>query len=127
MGVDWAAWVARFEDPGGPDGFAGLFADGGLFCDPVTPWTEDVRKVAEDTERLFPDWRSTVDRLLPGGDWAVIEWTGTGTYQAGTPEAVVVTIHGATVVEVDEAGQVVRWRDYLDTNEPMNQIGNASG
>jgi limonene-1,2-epoxide hydrolase len=29
---------------------------------------------------------------------------------------------GATVIEVDGDGKVTSWRDYLDTNEPMQQI-----
>jgi limonene-1,2-epoxide hydrolase len=31
-------------------------------------------------------------------------------------------MQGATVVEVDAAGKVTSWRDYLDTNEPTQQI-----
>jgi limonene-1,2-epoxide hydrolase len=29
---------------------------------------------------------------------------------------------GATVLRVDGDGKVTQWRDYLDTNEPMQQI-----
>jgi limonene-1,2-epoxide hydrolase len=29
---------------------------------------------------------------------------------------------GATVIEVDSEGKVTSWRDYLDTNEPAQQI-----
>ncbi len=32
---------------------------------------------------------------------------------------------GATVVEVDHQGKVTRWRDYLDTGEPLQQIKSA--
>jgi hypothetical protein len=31
-------------------------------------------------------------------------------------------MHGATVVEVDDAGRVTSWRDYLDRKEPEDQI-----
>jgi hypothetical protein len=54
----------------------------------------------------------------------VFEWIGRGTFSlpgvpgAGTP----VSIHGATIVEVDAAGLVTRWRDYLDRKEPEEQI-----
>ena len=32
---------------------------------------------------------------------------------------------GATVIDVDEDGKVTDWRDYLDTNEPTQQIQNG--
>jgi hypothetical protein len=63
-----------------------------------------------------------VDRIRGGDDWAVFEWTGTGTFtmegQAGIP----IVMSGATVIEVDSAGAITSWRDYLDTNEPGQQI-----
>jgi limonene-1,2-epoxide hydrolase len=31
-------------------------------------------------------------------------------------------MEGATIVEVDASGKVTRWRDYLDTNESIQQI-----
>ena len=34
-------------------------------------------------------------------------------------------MQGATVIEVDADGKVTRWRDYLDTNEPTQQIRKA--
>ena len=107
--LDWEAWARRFEAVEGPEAFAALFADGGVFCDPVTPWTTDVRKVASDTDALFPDW-------------AVFEWTGTGTFSAVDGPGIPITMQGATVIEVDGDGKVTLWRDYLDTNEPMQQI-----
>ncbi len=81
--MDWQAWARRFESVHGPEEFAGLFAVGGTFCDPVTPPTTDVRKVASDTDGIFPDWSQTVDLIRGGRDWAVFEWTGTGTFNAG--------------------------------------------
>jgi limonene-1,2-epoxide hydrolase len=120
--MDWEAWARAYEALDGPDAFAALFAPGGRFCDPVTTWTTDVRKVAVDTEAIFPDWAQTVDRIRGGDDWAVFEWTGTGTFtmegQAGIP----IVMSGATVIEVDSAGAITSWRDYLDTNEPGQQI-----
>ena len=81
---------ARSSRMDGPDAFAALFAPGGRFCDPVTPWTTDVRKVARDTDAIFPDWAQRVDRIRGGEDWAVFEWTGTGTFtpagKAGHPD-----------------------------------------
>ena len=79
-----AEWARTFEAVHGPDEFAALFAPDGVFCDPVTPWTTDVRKVATDTDSIFPDWSQRVDRIRGGEDWAVFEWTGTGTVTTGS-------------------------------------------
>jgi hypothetical protein len=76
---DWDAWARTFESIDGPDDFAALFAAGGQFCDPVTPWTTDLHKVARDTDAIFPDWNQRVDRIRGGEDWAVFEWTATAT------------------------------------------------
>jgi hypothetical protein len=128
--MDWQAWASRLEEVHGPDDFEDLFAPGGQFCDPVTPWTTDVRAVAEHTDQIFPDWRTRVDRIRGGEDWACFEWTGTGTFTAGDgSKGVPIEMHGATVVDVDGNGKVTRWRDYLDTDEPLQQIqaGRAGG
>jgi hypothetical protein len=47
-GRDWNAWARTFEAINGPEAFAALFAPGGRFADPVTPWTTDLHKVAGD-------------------------------------------------------------------------------
>ena len=125
-GRDWAAWARTFESIDGPDEFAALFAPGGRFCDPVTPWTTDLHKVARDTDAIFPDWKQRVDRIRGGADWAVFEWTGTATFHAGVGKAgIPVVMSGATVIDVDADGKVTAWRDYLDTNEPTQQIQNG--
>ena len=119
---DWDAWARAYEAVDGPEQFAALFAPGGVFCDPVTPWTTDVRKVARDTESIFPDWSQRIDRIRGGADWAVFEWTGTATFVAGDAPGIPITMQGATVIDVDAQGRVTSWRDYLDTNEPTQQI-----
>jgi limonene-1,2-epoxide hydrolase len=120
--VDWTAWARAFEVIEGADAFAALFASDGVFCDPVTPWTTDVRKVATDTEAIFPDWQQRVDDIRGGEDWAVFEWTGTGTFRVENGDGIPIVMSGATVIKVDGQGKVTSWRDYLDTNEPMQQI-----
>jgi len=121
--VDWQAWARRMEQTEGTDAFESLFAPGGMFRDPVTPWTTDVRKVSDQTIGIFPDWKQRIDTIRGGDDWAVWEWTGTGTFSPG-PDApgIPIVMEGATVIEVDGEGRVTRWRDYLDTNEPIQQI-----
>jgi len=120
--MDWPAWARAYESLEGADAFAELFAPGGLFCDPVTPWTTDVRKVADDTAQIFPDWRQRIDDIRGGTDWAVFEWTGTATFTVEGRSGIPIVMSGATVVTVDENGKITQWRDYLDTNEPAKQI-----
>jgi limonene-1,2-epoxide hydrolase len=120
--MDWPTWARAFERIDGEDDFAALFAPGGQFCDPVTPWTTDVRKVANDTDQIFPDWAQRVDEIRGGADWAVFEWTGTGTFHVAGAAGIPIVMHGATVIAVDGDGLVTSWRDYLDTNEPTQQI-----
>jgi limonene-1,2-epoxide hydrolase len=120
--MDWDAWARAYESIEGPDEFAALFAPGGRFRDPVTPWTTDVRKVAADTELLFPDWHQQIEDIRGGEDWAVFEWTGTGTFRVEGAAGIPIIMSGATVLRVDGQGKVTSWRDYLDTNEPTQQI-----
>jgi len=120
--MDWDAWARSFESIAGADAFAALFAPGGQFCDPVTPWTTDLHKVANDTDAIFPDWQQHVDDIRGGDDWAVFEWTGTGTFAIDGQPGVPIVMHGATVLRVDGNGLVTKWRDYLDTNQPALQI-----
>jgi limonene-1,2-epoxide hydrolase len=120
--VDWQGWARSFEQIEGADAFAALFATGGRFRDPVTLWTTDVRKVASDTEAIFPDWKQRVDHIAGGDDWAVFEWTGTGTFAVAGGDGIPIAMEGATLIRVDAEGKVTSWRDYLDTNEPMQQI-----
>jgi limonene-1,2-epoxide hydrolase len=120
--MDWPTWARNYEALDGADTFAGLFAPGGRFCDPVTPWTTDVHKVATDTDKIFPDWHQRVDDIRGGDDWAVFEWTGTGTFPVEGGTGIPIVMSGATVIDVDADGLITSWRDYLDTNEPMQQI-----
>jgi len=120
--VDWEAWARAYESMDGPDAFAALFAPEGVFCDPVTPWTTDVRMVASDTDAIFPDWAQRIDTIRGGDDWAVFEWTGTGTFARPDGPGIPIVMEGATIIVVDANGLILTWRDYLDTNEPMGQI-----
>jgi limonene-1,2-epoxide hydrolase len=120
--MDWEHWARVFENVEGADAFEALFAPGGRFCDPVTAWTTDVRKVADDTDRIFPDWNQRVDRIRGGDDWAIFEWTGTATFGVEGADGIPIVMQGATVIAVDGQGKVTSWRDYLDTNQPLQQI-----
>jgi len=125
--MNWDAWARHFEAVEGADAFEALFAPQRTFEDPVTAPTADVRAVVALTDSVFPDWRQEIHSIRGGDGWAFFEWTGTATYGAtDDAEGAPIVMHGATVVEVDEHGLVTRWRDYLDTNEPLGQIQAAA-
>lgn len=125
--MDWEDWARRAERALNVEArgdWKGLFAPDATFGDPHTPSTKDLRAVARHTRKIFPDWRQEIARIRGGDGWAVFEWVGRGTFnQEGMPgSGTPVTIHGATIVEVDAAGLVTSWRDYLDRKEPEEQI-----
>jgi len=130
--MDWDEWARRaeralaFDEEGS---WGDLFAPEARFGDPHTPDTGDLRKVQRGTARIFPDWRQEITTIRGGDDWAVFEWIGRATYAGMSPDdpatGATVEMHGATIIEVDAAGLVTKWRDYLDRKEPENQIRKA--
>jgi hypothetical protein len=127
--VEWEAWARRVEkaiDVAGRGDWKGLFAPGATFSDPATSSTDDLRAIAHDTKRVFPDWTQEITSIRGGDDWAVFEWVGRATYLGGERDepgsGAPIEMRGATIVEVDADGLVTRWRDYLDRKEPEEQI-----
>jgi SnoaL-like domain len=125
--VDWEAWARRAEralDVANRGDWRGLFAPQATFGDPHTPSTNDLRSISQQTRRIFPDWMQEITRIRGGENWAVFEWIGRGTFSmADAPgTGTRITMHGATIVEVNDQGLVTSWRDYLDRKEPEEQI-----
>ena len=125
--MDWEAWARRAErtlDVAQHGNWKGLFAPDATFGDPHTPSTKDLKRISSQTRRIFPDWKQEITKIRGGEDWAFFEWIGRGTYRReGQPgDGSPVTMHGATVIEVDANGLVTHWRDYLDRKEPEEQI-----
>ena len=131
--MDWDEWARRaeralaFEEDGS---WRDLFAPDATFSDPNTPDTGDLRSVQRGTARIFPDWRQEITTIRGGDDWAVFEWIGRATYAGRSPDdqaaGAKVEMHGATIVEVNGDGLVMRWRDYLDRKEPEDQLRAAA-
>jgi hypothetical protein len=132
--VDWDAWARRAEaalDVAGRGDWKGLFAPGATFADPATTTpTADLRGVSRDTRAIFPDWTQEITSIRGGQDWAVFEWIGRATYTPRSPSdpgaGCRIEMHGATLVGIDSDGLVTRWRDYLDRQEPADQIKAAA-
>ena len=127
-GRDWDAYARKLEDAldmRTRGGFLDLFAPGARFADPANAPTEDLRDIQHQTRAVMPDWRQEVTSIRGGDDWAFFEWIGRATYHArdgGPGDGASITMHGATIIEVDGAGLITSWRDYLDRKEPEQQI-----
>jgi hypothetical protein len=123
--VDWDAFARRVEQAHDPDAMVSMYALGATYRDPVTPITTEIRAIAEQTYRVFPDWRQRVEQIRGGDDWAAFEWTGSGTYRGPGAEdgpGFPVHIDGATIVEVDKDGLITAWRDFPNVHASMQQI-----
>ncbi|HEV3225598.1 MAG TPA: nuclear transport factor 2 family protein [Acidimicrobiales bacterium] len=126
---DWQAFAGKLEaalDMGTKGGFRELFAPGARFADPANAPTDDLRDIQQQTRAVMPDWRQEITSIRGGDGWAFFEWIGYATYHGrdksapghGTP----ITMHGASIIEVDDNGLITSWRDYLDRKEPEDQI-----
>src|SRR5262245_63215609 len=109
--MDWDAWARKAEralDVAGRGDWKGLFAPEATFADPHTSSTRDLGRISRQTRTIFPDWRQEITRIRGGEGWAVFEWIGRGNFTSrGTPGGGMPVQSGrATVVEVDETGQV---------------------
>ena len=126
---DWDAFARTLEDAldmRTAGKFRDLFAPGATFADPANAPTDDLRAIQHQTKSVMPDWRQEITSMRGGDDWAVFEWIGRATYRApggdGPGHGTAITMHGATIIEVDDAGLITSWRDYLDRKEPEDQI-----
>jgi SnoaL-like domain len=115
--MDWGEWRTRAESilcSTAPEGaFATLFAPGALFSDPVNGPTTDVDGIEALTRQVYPDWRQEIVTVHGDDYGGAFEWIGTGTLGGKQPTV----LHGCTMLEIDENGLVVRWRDYFDLRE----------
>jgi hypothetical protein len=128
-GRDWDEFARRLEDAldmRSKGGFLELFAPGAKFADPANAPTDDLRDIQLQTRAVMPDWRQEITSIRGGEDWAFFEWIGRATYRSvggdGPGDGTPIEMHGATIIEVDDAGLITSWRDYLDRKEPEDQI-----
>lgn len=115
--MDWAAWGKRAQEiltTSAPEGaFRTLFAPGAEFSDPVNGPTTDIDGIEAMTRQVYPDWRQEIVAVHGDDEGGAFEWIGRGTLGGTTPTV----LHGCTMLEIDDQGLVVRWRDYFDLRE----------
>lgn len=126
MDVDeLARRIEAAEDSGNDesvDAWKALFAPGGTYQDPVNPATTDLDAIARQTQDVLPDWRVQVTRIFGSGRLVAAEWLGSGTLLG----QVAVELHGSAVIELDDEGRILTWRDYFDQNEVTNALSSRS-
>ena len=73
----------------------------------------------------FPDWHATVRHVVSQGGSVVVEWTATGTFRhrfrGHEPNGKRFERSGCSVAEIDR-GLIVRYRDYFDRLEFLQQL-----
>ena len=120
--MEWDDWTKRLRLALGADAVVRLrelFATGGIFSDPVTAPTSDIKSVEDITDASFPDWQQEVTSSHGDQSGGAFEWIGRGTLG----DTIRIEMHGCTMVELDGEGQVTRWRDYFDLKEIETQMG----
>jgi limonene-1,2-epoxide hydrolase len=95
-----------------------LFAPGGTYQDPVNPPTSDLDAIAAQTQQVLPDWHITVTRIFGDQHQVAVEWVGEGTLMGQMP----MQLHGTGVIQLDQVGRIVTWRDYFDQKEIEDQL-----
>lgn len=74
----------------------------------------------------FPDWHAAVHRVVSQDGFVVVEWTATGTFRnrfrGRDANGKRFERSGCSVAEVDR-GVIVRYRDYFDRAEFLQQLG----
>lgn len=104
-------------ETGNADEFASLFASDGEFCVPGNRWVgqEAIRQVAADFALQSSDVKIEIRRIILEGDRAVVEW-----YWEDTENATGHRNQADDAIVIDfAAGQIRRWREYIDAQTPV--------
>jgi uncharacterized protein (TIGR02246 family) len=104
------AWMA-----GDADGWAALFIPDGEFIVPGNRWVgqEEIRKAASDFASNYTV-KINIRRIIIEGNQAVVEW-----HWQDTEKATGRLSQADDAIVVDfQAGQISRWREYIDTKTP---------
>jgi uncharacterized protein (TIGR02246 family) len=107
------AWVNRDAEA-----FASLFGSEGEFIVPGNRWVgrDAIRQVATDFFASHPSVKIDIKQIIVEGDRAAVEWYWEDKNQEGRLNQA----DDAIIVDF-KAGQVVRWREYIDTTTWANQ------
>ena len=78
---------------------------------------ERLAEFFQKTRELYPDSSLQTDTILVSGDHVITEWTLKTTitepFYGGLSRKVPVSLHGASIVRIDD-GKITDWSDYYD-------------
>jgi steroid delta-isomerase-like uncharacterized protein len=87
---------------------------------------QELRAFGQQVFTAFPDFKIQVTNHVTAGDWAMLEWTMSGTHQADLPGIPATgksfSVRGATALELDD-GRISRNSDYWDMATLLRQLG----
>lgn len=87
---------------------------------------EELRAFGQQVFNAFPDFKIELTTQAAAGDWAMLEWTMSGTHQADLPGMPATgksfSVRGATALQLDD-GRISRDSDYWDMATLLTQLG----
>jgi steroid delta-isomerase-like uncharacterized protein len=87
---------------------------------------DELRAFGQQVFNAFPDFKIELTTHVAGGDWAMLEWTMSGTHQGDLPGMPATgksfSVRGATALQLDE-GRISRNSDYWDMATLLAQLG----
>lgn len=87
---------------------------------------EELRAFGEQVFNAFPDFKIELSSHVAAGDWAMLEWTMSGTHQADLPGMPATgrpfSVRGATGLQLAK-GRISRNSDYWDMATLLTQLG----
>jgi steroid delta-isomerase-like uncharacterized protein len=87
---------------------------------------EELRVFGQQVFNAFPDFKIELTTHVAAGNWAMLEWTMSGTHQGDLPgmpaTAKSFSVRGATALQIDD-GLISRNSDYWDMATLLTQLG----
>jgi len=123
------AWAADWSSHD-VDHLLSLFTDDCLYEDVTfgvaNRGKAELRAFADGIFAVFPDFKVELTTRFSAGDWAVMEWTISGTHKGDLPGMSATnktfSIRGATIIEL-RSGKIKRNSDYWDLATFLKQVG----
>ena len=79
---------------------------------------ERLAEFFQKTRELYPDSSLRTDTIFVSGDHVITEWTLDTTltepFYGRLSRKVSVSLHGASIVRIDDDGRITDWSDYYD-------------
>lgn len=92
----------------------------------VNHGNQELRAFGKQVFDAFPDFNIELATRVAAGDWAMLEWTMSGTHQGDLPDMPATgkpfSVRGATTLQLED-GRISRNSDYWDMATLLTQLG----